>query len=175
MLGCRTVAAATGGCGGGRVSSFFDKARQAAEEASRGLSERAKAEAPGARERARELATTAGTGAREMAGQARQQVVTAIERIDPAMLADVVIKATALQEKANGALRQKESAYRISEITLTATIPPQISFAIQRLHELEEQAPDEVIDSAALLASGAVDDAPAVVYDLDASAPQGDD
>ncbi|HEY8167072.1 MAG: hypothetical protein ACHQ02_00065 [Candidatus Limnocylindrales bacterium] len=149
------------------MTSFFDKARQAAEEASRELSERAKAEAPGAQARAKVLAGQAQTGAKEMAGQARRQFVTAIERIDPGILADVIIKATALQEKANGALRQKSSAYRIAEIVVTATIPPQISFGIQRIHELEVDEPEETIDSAELIEAGAVDDAPDVVIDLD--------
>jgi hypothetical protein len=151
------------------MTSFFDKARQAAEEASRELSERAKAEAPGAKVRAREVAGQAQSGAKEMAGQARRQFVTAIERIDPAILADVVIKATALQEKANASLRGKSSAYRIAEIVVTATIPPQISFGIQRIHDLELEGPEEVIDSATLMATGAVDDAPDVVIDLDTS------
>jgi hypothetical protein len=155
--------------GGPSMTSFFDKARQAAEDASRELSERAKAEAPGAKERAKVLADSAQTGAKEMAGQARRQFVTAIERIDPAILADVVIKATALQEKANASLRGKSSAYRIAEIVVTATIPPQISFGIQRIHDLEVHGPDDGIDSATLMASGAVDDAPDVVTDLDTS------
>ena len=151
------------------MTSFFDKARQAAEEASRELSERAKAEAPGAKVRAREVAGQAQSGAKEMAGQAKRQFVTAIEKIDPAILADVVIKATALQEKANASLRGKSSAYRIAEIVVTATIPPQISFGIQRIHDLELEGPEEVIDSATLMATGAVDDAPDVVIDLDTS------
>ena len=112
------------------MTSFFDKARLAAEEASRELTERAKAEAPGAKERAKVIADQAQSGAKEMAGQARRQFVTAIEKIDPGILADVVIKATALQEKANASLRGKRSAYRIAEIVVTATIPPQISFGI---------------------------------------------
>jgi hypothetical protein len=149
------------------MTSFFDKARQAAEEASRELSERAKAEAPGAKEKAKVLADSAQTGAKEMAGQARRQFVTAIEKIDPAILADVVIKATALQEKANASLRTKSSAYRIAEIVVTATIPPQISFGIHRIYDQENPEPDDVVDSATLVASGAVDDAPDVVTDLD--------
>ena len=151
------------------MTSFFDKARQAAEEASRELSERAKAEAPGAKVRAREVAGQAQSGAKEMAGQAKRQFVTAIEKIDPAILADVVIKATALQEKANASLRGKSSAYRIAEIVVTATIPPQISFGIQRIHDFELEEPEEVIDSATLITTGAVDDAPDVVTDLDTS------
>ena len=152
------------------MTSFFDKARQAAEEASRELTERAKAEAPGAKERAREVAGQAQSGAKEMAGQARRQFVTAIEKIDPAILADVVIKATALQEKANASLRAKSSAYRIAEIVVTATIPPQISFGIHRIHDPQVEERDEGIDSATLLATGAVDDAPDIVTDLDATA-----
>ena len=151
------------------MSSIFDKARQAAEEASRELSERAKAEAPGARERAKVLADSAQSGAKEMAGQAHRQFVTAIERIDPAILADVVIKATALQEKANASLRTKSSAYRIAEIVVTATIPPQISFGIHRIYDPEVAEPDEGVDSATLMASGAIDDAPDIVNDLDIS------
>ena len=97
--------------------------------------------------------------------------MTAIERIDPAILADVVIKATALQEKANASLRGKSSAYRIAEIVVTATIPPQISFGIQRIHDLVVEGPDECINSATLMATGAVADAPDVVTDLDSSGP----
>lgn len=150
------------------MTSFFDKARQAAEEASRELTERARAEAPGAKERAKVLADSAQVGAKEMAGQARRQLVTAIEKIDPGILADVVIKATALQEKANVSLRHKSSAYRIGEIVVTATIPPQVSFGIHRIHDLEvDQTEEETIDSATLIESGAVDDAPDVVTDLD--------
>ena len=155
------------------MTSFFDKARQAAEEASRELTERAKAEAPGATERAKVLAGSAQSGAKEMAGQARRQFVTAIERIDPAILADVVIKATALQERANAALRGKSSAYRIAEIVVTATIPPQISFGIQRIGDVEAEEPadaiESAIDSATLMEEGAVADAPDIVTDLDTS------
>ena len=149
------------------MTSFFDKARQAAEEASRELSERARAEAPGAKERARVMAEQAQVGAKDVAGQARRQLVTAVEKIDPGILADVVIKATALQELANASLRSKSSAYRIAEIVVTATIPPQVSFGIQRLHELELDDSVAGIDSATLVASGAVDDAPDVVTELD--------
>jgi hypothetical protein len=151
------------------MTSFFEKARLAAEETSRELTERAKAEAPGAKERARVVAGQAQSGAKDVAGQARRQFVTAIEKIDPAILADVVIKATALQEMANASLRTKSSAYRIAEIVVTATIPPQISFGIHRIHDLEAEDGEDGVDSATLMATGAVDDAPAVVIDLDAS------
>lgn len=143
--------------------SFLDRAKQAAEQArhaagetARDVAERARAEAPGAAEKAREAA-----------GKARHTLVTVIERIDPGLLADVIIKATALQERANTSLKAKASAYRIAEITVTATIPPQIGFTISRTGDPEAA----VIDSATLIESGALGSAPDVVADLDSSAP----
>jgi hypothetical protein len=73
---------------------------------------------------------------------ARRGVTTIIEKIDPGLLADVVIKATALQEKANTALRAKKSPYRISEVVISAAIPPQVSFAIARKDDYDEQIVD---------------------------------
>jgi hypothetical protein len=75
------------------------------------------------------LATTA-RGARTM-----------VERIDPGILADVIIKATALQEKANARLRRKGSIYRIGEIQVTASLPPGISFSIERIGDDDRDAP----------------------------------
>ncbi len=99
--------------------------------------------------------------------------LVSIERIDPGLLADVVIKATALQERANAALRAKESAYRIDEITVTATIPPQIGFTISRVGDpVESGAAATAVDSATLIESGALAASPDVVADLDASAPE---
>jgi len=72
---------------------------------------------------------TAGRGARTM-----------VERIDPGILADVVIKATALQEKANARLRRKGSMYRIGEIQVTASLPPGISFSIERIGDADHDA-----------------------------------
>ncbi len=45
----------------------------------------------------------------DAAGQAKRGLITAIEKIDPGLLADIIIKATALQERANHALRDKAS------------------------------------------------------------------
>src|SRR4051794_4949261 len=56
-----------------------------------------------------------------------------VERINPGLLADLIIHATAAQEKTNKALREKGSQYRISEMYLTATIPPQVGFYIARV------------------------------------------
>ncbi len=63
-----------------------------------------------------------------------------IERINPGLLADLIIHATAAQEKTNKALREKGSQYRISEMYLTASIPPQVGFYIARLGDAEEDA-----------------------------------
>ncbi len=63
-----------------------------------------------------------------------------IERINPGLLADLIIHATAAQEKTNKALREKGSQYRISEMYLTASIPPQVGFYIARLGDAEADA-----------------------------------
>jgi hypothetical protein len=64
-----------------------------------------------------------------------------IERINPGLLADLIIHATSAQEKTNKALRDKGSHYRISEMYLTASIPPQVGFYIARMGDPEEDAP----------------------------------
>jgi len=76
-----------------------------------------------------------GRQAKEAVGQARKSMATVIEKIDPSTLAELVIKATALQEKTNASLRDKKSPYRIAEISITASIPPGVSFVISRIDE----------------------------------------
>ena len=66
-----------------------------------------------------------------------------VERINPGLLADLIIHATAAQEKTNKALRDKGSRYRISEMYLTASIPPQVGFYIARLGDAEEEVEEE--------------------------------
>jgi hypothetical protein len=70
--------------------------------------------------------------------RAKSGVASMIDRIDPGLLADIVVKATSLQEKANHRLREKHSPYRINEITITAGIPPDVAFTIGRI-EVEEE------------------------------------
>ena len=121
--------------------SFLDKARQAAEQAraaaGQGIHDMS---TPEAKAQMREAAASTGTGLRDVAGAAGRGLVTAVEKIDPGILADIIIKATALQEKANRSLRAKASAYRIGELTITATIPPQIGFSIVRIGDPEDDA-----------------------------------
>ena len=80
--------------------------------------------------------------------KAKHGFTTALERIDPRILADVVVKATSLQERANASLQERGSAYRIGEIVIGASIPPSIQFAIQRVDDPHHQ----LADSTALIA-----------------------
>jgi hypothetical protein len=132
--------------------SFLDKARQAAEQAraaaSHGIHD---VTTPEVKAQMREAAATTGSGLREAAGAAGRGLVTAVEKIDPGILADITIKATALQEKTNRSLRVKASAYRIGEVTITATIPPQIGFSIVRIGDPEEDATSQIQSSGDLV------------------------
>lgn len=98
---------------------------------------------------------------KEAGGFGRKSLATIVDRIDPGLLANVIIKATSAQERANSALQEKGSVYRIGEITITATIPPQIGFAIVRIDDPEAH------DSTKLVAEGAVDSDQVVALDPD--------
>ena len=106
----------------------------------------AKAQDPATQAKVKGGLATAGRGARTM-----------VERIDPGILADVIIKATALQEKANASLRGKGSIYRIGEIQVTASLPPGISFSIERIGEADHEAASggPLLSSTELLAEAA--------------------
>jgi hypothetical protein len=129
--------------------SFINRAREAAQAAA----EQAQAAAGMATRTAQDPATQEKLGqqARSALGAARRGVSTVVERIDPGVLADLIIKATALQEATNGSLRQKRSPYRISEVSITASIPPGVSFAIGRLDIPEEALTGTELDSAELV------------------------
>jgi len=92
-----------------------------------------------------------GQQARAAMGAARRGVSTVVERIDPGVLADLIVKATALQELTNSALREKKSPYRISEIGITASIPPGVTFSIARLDSHEETITGAVVSSEELV------------------------
>jgi hypothetical protein len=118
-----------------------------------------RAQDPVTQAKVRDGIASAGRGARTM-----------VERIDPGILAEVVIKATALQEKANARLRQRGSIYRIGEIQVTASLPPGISFSIERVSEPGHDAGTALHTSTEILAGEAVaaavpgaDGAPAIV------------
>jgi len=99
--------------------SFLQRAREAAEAAAGSAQHAAEA----ARTKASEVSQKASDpamherfskGAKEAMGQARKGIATVVEKIDPGTLAELVIKATALQEKTNASLRDKKSPYRIA-------------------------------------------------------------
>jgi hypothetical protein len=133
--------------------SFIKKAQEAAAQAADVARARAQ-EAAAAANRTASDPTTAESiarGARDAVGMARRGVTTVIEKIDPGTLADLIIKATALQELTNQSLRSKGSPYRISEISISASIPPAVSFAIVRLGEEPEEVGGEVVASSELV------------------------
>jgi hypothetical protein len=141
--------------------SFMDKARKAADQARQSASNQVVAmTTPEAKAEMRDAANRAGGQVRGAAGHAKRGLVSALDRIDPGLLADVIIKATALQESANRKLRSKGSTYRIGEITITAGLPPQVGFTIERLGDApEEAATEQMLSSSELESTVAVDEA----------------
>jgi hypothetical protein len=138
--------------------SFIKRAQEAAAQAAAAASAASRNNGGGG-----EAATTdlinrslagASQGAREAVGMARRGVSTVIEKIDPGTLAELIIKATALQEMTNRSLRTKGSPYRIAEISISASIPPAVSFAISRLDDPEEVGA-EVVSSSDLVEQAA--------------------
>jgi hypothetical protein len=116
--------------------SFIKRAQEAAAQAAAAAARTASD--PATQDKIDKGLSSAGSGARGAVGAAKRGATTVIEKIDPGTLAELVIKATALQEMTNRSLRQKGSPYRISEISISATIPPGATFAIQRLGDEEE-------------------------------------
>jgi hypothetical protein len=160
-----------------RPMTFMEKARQAAGVAATAAakvsvevgSQAAKAGADLGSKAAHQAATTIrdpATKARAAAAlrKAKRGFTTALERIDPKILADVVVKATSLQEKANASLKDRGSAYRIGEITIGASIPPSIQFSIERIDD------PLATDSTSLIAAAAASTdaiAPETIVTLD--------
>lgn len=136
--------------------SFFDKAREAAEratqqarEATQSATQGTKQAAEAASHKLTDPATRAQAGiqARRAGAAAKRSLTTLVEKIDPRLLADLIIKSTALQERTNQALREKESAYRIGQVEIVAAIPPQVSFAITRVDDVEDKVSGEAVSS----------------------------
>jgi hypothetical protein len=129
--------------------SFINRAREAAAAAA----EQAQLAAGKVSHSAQDPATQEKLGqqARAAMGAARRGVSTVVERIDPGVLADLIIKATALQEMTNGSLREKRSPYRIAEVAITASIPPGVTFSISRLDSHEETITGATVSSEELV------------------------
>jgi hypothetical protein len=134
--------------------SFIKRAREAAEAAAEQAQQAAGMVTHTAADP--ETQEKLGQQARSALGAARRGVSTVVERIDPGVLADLIIKSTALQEMTNGALREKRSPYRIAEVSITASIPPGISFAISRL-----DVPEEALTGAEVSSEQLADELPA--------------
>ena len=154
--------------------SFLDRTRQAAEKARQAAAERAHQaqikiheQAPIIQAQTREGLGIAGQNIKVGAKQAKKSATSIVDRIDPGILADIVIKATALQEKANASLRAKGSPYRIGEITITAALPPQLGFTISRIGDLEEELTGREIASSELATSVATEEFSLVPTDAD--------
>src|SRR6187551_2749469 len=130
--------------------SFIKRAQEAAAAAA----EQAQHAAGLASKQASDPATQEKLGqqARAAMGAARRGVSTVVERIDPGVLADLIIKSTALQEMANSSLREKQSPYRIAEVNITASIPPGITFSISRMDDKEEVVTGTTVSSESLAA-----------------------
>jgi len=128
---------------------FVKRAREAAEAAA----SQAQSAAGMATRTAQDPATQEKLGqqARAAMGAARRGVSTVVERIDPSVLADLIVKATALQEMTNSSLREKKSPYRIAEVGITASIPPGVTFSISRLDDGDSGLTSTVVSSAELV------------------------
>ena len=148
--------------------TFMEKARQAAEQARQTAGNGISAmTTPEAKAEMRGAASQVGGHVRGAADSAKRGLITAIEKIDPGILADIIIKATAIQEVANRSLREKGSTYRIGEITITATIPPQIGFSIVRLGDEPVEEVAELLSSSELAATMAPGDPEVMALDGD--------
>ena len=144
----------------GTVVSFIKRAQEAAAQAAESARLRAQeatgasggtAGEPGGHDMLGKSLSGASAGAREAIGLAKRGMNTVIEKIDPGTLAELVIKATALQEMTNKSLRTKGSPYRIAEISISASIPPAVSFAISRLGDEPEEIGHTVVSSSELV------------------------
>lgn len=146
---------------------IMDRARQAAEQATDEARRRADSAAavlhdPDATQRKLDAA---GQQAKRGLGVVRKSVSTAIDRIDANVLAEIVIKATALQEKANKSLRAKRSPYRITELVISAAIPPNVQFSIARIDDAVEELADVSIESSELVTLPGATDGPVLALD----------
>jgi hypothetical protein len=156
--------------------SFLDRARQVAEQAAKVGAEVGREAAKVGSEVGQQAAKTIrdpATKARAESAlrKAKRGFTTALERIDPKILADVVIKATSIQERANASLRERGSLYRISEIAIGAAIPPSVTFTIGRVEDEESHG---LVDSSTLLAADEANPAETIVS-LDGTAVAADE
>lgn len=155
-----------------RPMSFMERARVAAAQAAKIGTEVGREAAKVGAEVGKQAATTikdpaTQARARSALNKAKRGFTTALERIDPKILADVVVKATSLQERANQSLKERGSVYRIGEIAIGASIPPSITFTIERVDDPDKPG---LSDSRSLLAAAAAEGTPETIVTLDGTA-----
>jgi hypothetical protein len=141
--------------------SFLQRAREAAEAAAESAQHAAQAVSRSASDP--QTHERLGRQAKEAVGQAKRGMATIVEKIDPATLAELIIKATALQERTNASLRDKHSPYRVSEISITASIPPGVQFTITRIDEGEVLSGHAVTSAELIDTLPGFDDSEAVI------------
>lgn len=129
--------------------SFIRRAQEAAEAARSKVEGAASAASrtasvPSTQELINKTLAGASQRARAAVGMGRRGLTTVIEAIDPRTLADLIVRATWLQETTNASLREKGSPYRIAELSITASIPPGVTFTIGRIGEQRETVQGEV-------------------------------
>ena len=143
-----------------------DQAKRAAEAAGRTASSAADsaiaaAKDPGNQARAKlaaqQAASATAKGAGQVASGAGKAVKGALDKLNPATLAEIVMKATTIQEQANAVLRKNGSLYRIGGIEIGAALPPSISFQIVRVGVELEEDNFGVLDGTEADAMGAVE------------------
>jgi len=144
----KQAAKEAGAAAGRAAAAATDKAGEAA---AAGIEKAAVvARDPATHAKAKIVARGAAKGAAHGAGRAGaaagRGVKSALDKLNPATLAAIVIKATSVQEQANRSLRKSKSLYRIGGIEIGAAFPPSISFQIVRAAELEleEEAEEDM-------------------------------
>jgi hypothetical protein len=106
----------------------------------------ARSAAKGAAKGAGVTAKATAKGAGQVATGAGKAVKSALDKLNPDLLAAVVMKATSLQEQANATLKKSGSLYRISGIAIGAAFPPSVTFQIGRLSDVGVSDAHEMIE-----------------------------
>jgi hypothetical protein len=136
--------------------SFLEKARQAAEKAAAEASAAAQKAAenaadPAVHAEARLRMAQAGFFARRASDFGRRTLRTMIERIDPGVLADIIIKATALQGRPTRACGRRTPRTGSTRSSSPRRSRPQVNFAIVRIDEGGEEPTGLEVASAFLI------------------------
>ena len=122
--------------------SFIKRAQEAAAAGRRGGAARPQDAAGSASRTAHDPATPGAArqaGAREAVGMARRGMTTVVEKIDPGTLAELIIKATALQEMTNGRCARRARRTGSPRSRSPPRSRRRVSFAISRVDDEPEE------------------------------------